>query len=106
LLRALSTSATVTPGLRRNRIAFPSLMPVAVETTLTAPDCVLPPTVIEDLVSARDRVGSVDACAAPAAIRPPARTSEALASTVATKATPRRGAIGLQRYDIRFDPFV
>ena len=39
-----------------------SLTPVAVETTLTAPDCVAPPTVIEELlVIVSERVGSVEA---------------------------------------------
>jgi hypothetical protein len=46
-----------------NRIAVPSLTPDAVVTTLTAPDCVGPVTVIEDLVTAIDRMGSVDAWA-------------------------------------------
>ncbi len=33
-------------------MAVASLMPLALDTTLTAPDCVAPPTVIEDLVMA------------------------------------------------------
>ncbi|HEV3190180.1 MAG TPA: hypothetical protein VGY54_06760 [Polyangiaceae bacterium] len=45
----------------RKRIAVPSLTPVAVEMTLTAPDCVLPPTVMADFVSVSVSVGSVDA---------------------------------------------
>src|ERR1700728_3221709 len=67
---AASTPSKVAPGFNRNRIAPASLTPVAVETTLTAPDCVVPPTVIEVLVIASERVGSVEACADAADTKP------------------------------------
>src|ERR1700721_90845 len=78
---AASASSKVAPGFRSARITFASLTPVAVETTLTAPDCGAPETVIEELVSVSERVGSAEAAAAePAAIVPPA-ASRALAVT-------------------------
>jgi len=55
-----------------------SLTPVAVVMTLTPPDCVAPPTVIEDLVIVSERVGSVDACAEPTANKPPAKARSTL----------------------------
>ncbi len=78
-----STSATVTPGFSGNRIALASFVPVAVVTMLTAPDCVVPPTAIEVFVTASVSVGSVAACAAPAAIRLADASSAAAAASVA-----------------------
>src|SRR5450631_2138867 len=92
LFLAFSTSSKVTPGFRRNRMAVASLTPVTVVTTLTPPDCVLPPTVIEDLVSVSVRVGSV-ACA-DAATR---RLTTAASETKNTAFNGRR----LERLDMR-----
>jgi hypothetical protein len=97
---ALSTSATLTPGFRRNRMALGSLRPLAVETTLTAPDWVLPPTVIEDLVRVRERVGSVDACAEEATIRAPAEANKLVAARRAAMSAPL-SASRRERYGIR-----
>src|ERR1017187_3649485 len=98
LFLAFSTSSKVTPGFRRNRMAVASLTPVAVVTTLTPPDWVLPPTVIEVLVSVRVSVGTVDACAPPAASRPRARKGHTHA--MPARAIVRCGMRRLQRYDI------
>src|ERR1700677_3317802 len=76
---AASTSSKVAPGFSRNRITPASLTPVAVETTLTPPDCVAPPTVIEDLVTVSVRVGSVEAAAAALTAIVPPTVSRALA---------------------------
>src|SRR5690348_13914166 len=43
---ALKNWATVTPWLRRTNVGPPAGSPVTVDTTLTPPDCSVPPTVI------------------------------------------------------------
>src|SRR5271157_4202460 len=85
------------PGFRRNRRTFASLTPVAVVTTLTPPDCVLPPTVIEELVSVSVSVGTADACAEPVDSKPIATSSDAMN-------TPTIGE-RRERWGMRFDPF-
>ena len=74
--------ATLTPGLTRNRVESGCFIPAAaLVTTLTAPDCSVPPTVIEELVTASVSAGSgVAACAEPSAINGAAAARTELAA--------------------------
>src|ERR1700693_961147 len=82
-----------------------SLRPLAVETTLTAPDCGAAPTVIDEWVTVSASVGSVDAPrAALTRPRPAATARTALRSTTAS-ARPPWGTRRLRLSDI-LHPFV
>jgi hypothetical protein len=70
----------------------------------TAPDCRAPETVIVVALTVAVTVGSVAACAAPAMSMPPARAARLMAAIHAASIRLDE-ARGLQRCDIRSDPF-
>lgn len=72
----------MTPGLRRKSNGSPSFSRVVVDTTLTAPDCRVPPTVMDVPSIATLILGKAGPCPELAAIAAPLTPKTAAAAKV------------------------